>query len=305
MYEDFGVQYQTEGHKHCRPGWVNTECPFCIGNPGLHLGFNLKNEFFVCWRCGWKPTTKAIAKLIHVTEGEAREIIKRYGGRSTLTKTQNAKIIMNKKGFRYPTNTTPLTALHKAYLRKRGFDPHKIEKIWGVLGTGPISQLDNVDYKNRILIPIVWQGEVVSFQTRDITGKHPAKYMACPEDREKVKHKNILYGHPSVWEKESCICVEGVFDVWRLGRRAVATFGIKYTVPQINVLAKKFKKVAVMFDNESQAVKQAEKLVSELRFRGVNASCIYLETAGGKDPGSLSENEARKITRELRLKKMI
>ncbi len=305
LYEDFGVQYQTEGHKHCRPGWVNTECPFCSGNPGLHLGFNIRNEFFVCWRCGWKPTTKTIAKLIHVTENEAREIIKRYGGKSALARNQNTKILLNKKRFKYPSNTDTLAPQHRAYLKRRGFDPDKLEKTWGILGTGPISELDNIDYKNRILIPIFWQGEVVSFQTRDITEKHPAKYMACPEEREKVKHKHILYGHPSVWEKEGCICVEGVFDVWRLGERAVATFGIKYTTPQINVLAKTFKKVAVMFDVESQATKQAEKLVSELRFRGVDASCVYLETKNGKDPGSLSEDEAREIVEKLILEKKI
>jgi len=305
LYEDFGVDYLTEGNKHCTPGWVNTHCPFCEGSKNYHLGFNIQNEFFVCLRCGWKPTIKTIAKLIHVTENEAKEVIKRYGGKSTLAKTQNEKIKINKKPFKYPTNTTILMPQHKAYLERRGFNPDKLEKTWGIMGTGPISKLDNIDYKNRILIPIYWQGEVVSFQARDITGKHPIKYMACPEYREKVKHKHILYGHPSIWEKESCICVEGVFDVWRLGRKAVATFGIKYKIQQIQVLAKTFKKVAVLFDTEPQAVKQAEKLVSELRFRGVEAFNVTFEMENGKDPADLSEDEAKEIVRKLRLRKII
>ncbi len=305
LYEDFRVDYLTEGNKHCTPGWVNTHCPFCEGSKNYHLGFNIQNEFFVCWRCGWKPTIKTIAKLIHVAENEAKEVIKSYGGKTPITKNQNYKIQINKKRFKYPTNTTALATQHKAYLKKRGLDPEKLEKTWGIMGTGPISKLDNIDYKNRILIPIYWQGEVVSFQTRDITGNHPIKYMACPEEREKIKHKHILYGHPSVWEKESCICVEGVFDAWRLGKRAVATFGIKYKIQQINVLAKTFKKVTVLFDTDPQAVEQAKKLVSELRFRGVEAYCVSFEIEDGKDPADLSENEAKQLVRKLRLKKMI
>lgn len=41
LYHDYGVDHRTEGHKHCRPGWVNTECPFCEGNKGFHLGWNI------------------------------------------------------------------------------------------------------------------------------------------------------------------------------------------------------------------------------------------------------------------------
>lgn len=296
LYDDYGIQYKTTGHKHCRPGWVNTECPFCTGNPGLHLGFCFENEIFVCWRCGWKPKTKAIAKLLHVTEAEAREIIKRYGGRSTPPKPQQVQVFLNKKPFKFPSNTGPLGPQHKAYLKARGLNPEYLQKVWQVQGTGPVSKLDNIDYRNRILIPISWNNEIVSFQTRDITGKHPAKYMACPEYREKIKHKHILYGHPSIWQKDSCICAEGVFDVWKLGRRAVATFGIKYTPKQLRILSQ-FKKVVVFFDADPQAIIQAQKLVSELLFRKVDASMYYLKDK--KDPGSLNKAEARQIINYL------
>ena len=53
LYQDYNVPFQTEGHKHCRDGWVNTECPFCTGNPGLHLGATLDGKIFTCWRDGW------------------------------------------------------------------------------------------------------------------------------------------------------------------------------------------------------------------------------------------------------------
>ena len=45
LYQDYGVDHLTEGHKHCRDGWVNTPCPFCSGNDGYHLGWNLYDNY--------------------------------------------------------------------------------------------------------------------------------------------------------------------------------------------------------------------------------------------------------------------
>ena len=81
FYEDYGISYLLEGHKHCRPGWVNTECPFCTGNPGVHLGFSLTENYFHCWRCGGKNTVETIQKLVGCSKDEARRIFKEYGGR--------------------------------------------------------------------------------------------------------------------------------------------------------------------------------------------------------------------------------
>lgn len=292
LYNDFGIPYQTEGHKHCRPGWVNTECPFCIGNPGLHLGFEYQKEIFVCWRCGWKPKGKAIAKLLGVTEPRAWEIIKEYGGKTTPVK--NLAVVQNKKPFRFPTETMKLMKNHKKYLRKRDFKPKELERTWGIMGTGPGAKLDGIDYKNRILIPIRWGNETVSFQTRDISGKHPAKYMACPEFREKIKHKHIIYAHPYALEKRQCLCVEGVTDVWRLGTDAVAVFGIKYTTKQIQVLKNHFDKITVVFDSDIQAIEQAKKLVGELQFFGVDSDFVVIKG----DPADLSQDEVTKLIRK-------
>ena len=54
LFEDYKIPYFTEGYKYCRPGWVNIDCPFCIGSPGPHLGYNLSGNYFNCWRCGGK-----------------------------------------------------------------------------------------------------------------------------------------------------------------------------------------------------------------------------------------------------------
>jgi hypothetical protein len=302
LYRDFNVPHATEGHKHCRPGWVNVECPFCTGNPGLHLGYNLASGGFVCWRCGWHPPILTISKLIHISEPEAKALIKLYGGIVSSAKfTPITKI--KGKDHQLPSNTSPLQSNHRHYLEGRGFDPDKLIKEWNLLGTGPISLLSTgkgkdkkeINFKHRIIAPIIWDGIEVSFQGRDITDKASLKYITCPKDRELIFHKHILYGKQEYW-KESVILVEGITDVWRFGRYSMACFGIKFTPVQVREIAKRFRTVAVCFDGgELQAISQSNKIVAELRFRGVDAFRVDIEG----DPGEMKQEEADYLVNQL------
>jgi hypothetical protein len=293
LYNDYGIPYQTEGHKHCRPGWVNTECPFCIGNPGLHLGATLDGKVFYCWRCGIHFPDESISKLLKINLQEARKLIYEYAGISFVpTKPITRKI--RAKAFKLPSNTDTLTASHEQYLIKRKFNPSVLKEEWNLSSTGPVSLLDSIDYGHRIIIPIYWEDKQVTFQTRDVTNRHPLKYMACPKDRELIHHKHILYRHPNE-KRDVGICVEGVTDVWRLGRIAFATFGIEYTRQQLRLIASLFKTVFVCFDDESQAQIQAKELVYDLRFRGVKAHQITIVG----DPGNLPQKEADRLVQNL------
>lgn len=293
LYKDFNVPFATEGHKHCREGWVNTTCPFCTGNPGMHLGYNMADNFYVCWRCGWKATHKALALLIHVSEKEAKEIARKYGGKSHVKSTVTVRI--GQKKFRLPPSTAPMNDRHKRYLTKRKFDPEVIEKIWDVQGTGPISLMDGISFSHRLVIPIYWENRIVSFQTRDITAKHSLRYITCPEQRERIKHKHIFYQAIPTKDSDACICVEGVTDAWRFGYGAIATFGIKYTKYQVREISKRFKKVFVVFDDDPQAIKQSEKLTAELILRGVDAYSIKIQG----DPGDMAQTDADALKKEL------
>jgi len=293
LYKDFNVPFATEGHKHCREGWVNTTCPFCTGNPGMHLGYNMADDFYVCWRCGWKATHKALALLIHVSEKEAKEIARKYGGKSHVKSTVTVRV--GQKKFRLPPSTAPMNDRHKRYLTKRKFDPEVIEKIWDVQGTGPISLMDGISFSHRLVIPIYWENRIVSFQTRDITAKHSLRYITCPEQREIIKHKHIFYQAIPTKDSDACICVEGVTDAWRFGYGAIATFGIKYTKYQVREISKRFKKVFVVFDDDPQAIKQSEKLTAELILRGVDAYSIKIQG----DPGDMAQTDADTLKKEL------
>lgn len=294
LYQDFGVAHLTEGHKHCRPGWVNTPCPWCTGNPGYHLGFDLQNQHYYCWRCGWHPIVPTIAKILDIKDKEAYHITQQYDISISLF-TKKTELSLAKQEHRMPSGILPLQARHKHYLINRNFNPDQLEQTWGIVGTGPISLLDHIDYKHRIIAPIIWDDRAVSFQARDITGKDPLRYRACPKNRELIHHKHILYGNQNYWWTGFGICVEGITDVWRFGYSAFCTFGIKYTMQQLRVIANSFKKVAVIFDDDPQAVVQAKKLVADLRFRGVEAWRVSIKG----DPGGMQPEQANELLRNI------
>lgn len=293
LYKDYHIPFASEGHKHSRPGWVQVECPFCSGNPGYHLGYNLNEHYFNCWRCGGKHHHKAISKILGVSAQKTDQIIKEYGGvTKRIAKTK--KVEIRRKSHKFPAGFSELQKTHKRYLEKRNFDPEKIEKQWGLVATGPVSFLDGINYSHRIIAPINWKGEQVSFQARDITNKHILKYMACPKDRELIEHQTILYGIPEMWGSR-IIIVEGITDAWRLNGKAVATFGIDYTTSQLRWISKLFKDVVVLFDPDPQATKQAIKLINELRFRGIEATKIDIPT----DPGDMSQDDADHLVKQI------
>ena len=293
LYNDFGISYVTEGHKHTRPNWVNTECPFCCGNPGYHLGYDTVDNKFVCWRCGGKTAWYALSGLLNVSINKAKEIIKKYDGNVYYLNTPEPKIKVL-KNFRLPPHTE-LQKQHKNYLINRQYDPDLLEKTWGLLGTGVDSVLDKIDYKHRILIPYIWNDKIVSFDARAISKNNQFRYMACHADRETINHKHILYGKQSAWT-DTGICVEGCTDVWRMGVNSFAVSGIKYTPQQIRIIAKTFKRVALFFDPEPQAQEQAKKLINELKFRGVDAFNV---TGYECDAGDLPQNEADYIVKQI------
>jgi hypothetical protein len=295
LYQDYNIPYSTDGHKHCRPGWINIECPFCVGNSGVHLGATLDGQRFHCWRCGGKHSIKALCKILNTSYEQVKILIREYGGVKKKSKVATTSAtILKKRPFKFPTGACNLGKQHIQYLKNRKFNATKLERIWELTGTGPIALLEKINYKHRIIAPIYWNGEIVSFQSRDVTNKSDLRYMACPQIRERIDHQNILYGRQSDWGPFG-ICVEGITDVWRFGPIAFSVFGIDYTSNQLREIVNHFKGVAVVFDDDPQAVKQADILIGELKFRGVHAWSVQIEG----DPGSMSQYEANELVQRL------
>ena len=292
FYRDNNIPFVTEGHKHSQPGWVQIKCPFCTGNPGWHLGYSLSQGCFSCWRCGGHSVLWTIKTLLNTSKLKTKVIIQTYKG-SSIRPVGMTRAHKKLKNIDLPPGTLEkLSPPAKKYLTKRGYDPEKLEKIWGLKSTGPIG-----DYKFRIIVPIYFEDHLVSYQGRDFTNRQSLPYKACAKKDESKDHKDCLYGLELV-EEDTVVVVEGITDVWRLGPGAVATFGIKFKTSQINLL-KNFKRVFVLFDPEPQAQAQARKLVETLCNLGVEAEWLELEKEDGEDPGEMSQRDADVLMKDL------
>lgn len=290
LYREYGIDFRTDG-KHVTKGWVGVHCPFCEGSRDYHLGANLRTWAFHCWRCGRHDTVEALSTILRVDKATARSLIRKHkeGGFLPVLKAE-AK---GKSPFVLPP-CRPLSS-SRAYLVRRGFDPDRLEREWGLVETGLAAKLDGIDFSYRIIAPFEWNREVVTFQGRDYTGVSKFRYLACPPARERVSIKTILYGKQEKWDGVG-ICVEGITDVWRLGPLSFACLGISFKTAQLVAIAKHFDRVVVLFDSEPQAQKKARELVDRLTPCGVKA---VVETIPCGDPADLNQEDADYLVRQL------
>lgn len=295
MCRDEGIEVATEGHKHCRPGWLQVPCPFCSGNEGFHLGYNIRTGHFNCWRCGWHPAELVVAEILHCGRLEASTRIGEY--RVHVDKNEN-KAPVHAKDCLLPAGWLPLRQCkkHQRYLERRGFkDPLALAETWSLVGTERLGPLPW-----RLVAPVILNGQLVSYQTRDITGAASVPYKACAEEKEAIHHKHLLYGEELV-PADRIVIVEGIVDAWKLGPGAVSTFGIGYSIQQVKRLAR-FKHKVILYDSDPKGEGQtaARKLASTLMGLAGTVEVVTLQLKKGqKDPGDLDEDEAHEIMRRL------
>lgn len=296
LLSDYNIPFVADGeHQHNTAGWVNVHCPFCSGSPNFHLGIDEERLACHCWRCGGHNIIKTLSALLHLSETSVHALLRQYGLQSSVKiTTRRTSAHVQTKAFRFPRPYTSLTTKGMRYLENRGFDAEKIARKWRLKETGPVSYLDKVSYANRIIIPIFWDRKVVSFQARDLTGLHPAKYMACPKSRERIHHKNIVYTSPK--HKETMIVVEGPADVWRLGSVAAATMGIKFTMSQVMTIASLADRIIILYDAERQAQTQARALATKLKALGKS---VGIETLQKGDPADLTDSDAKHLVKQI------
>lgn len=289
FFQYFGIDYKTEGHKHCRDGWVQIRCPFCFGNEGWHLGYEFEKDWWNCWRCGFHRTWDVLLALLG-SRSLAKDALSKFRGRETLRqrkKKQKKELVLE-----IPAGLQPLTKRARKYLVERKFDPDLLEIVWKIQST---SNFGNLRY--RIYAPIYLNGQLVSWQCRDVTGNSNLRYLGQSEDKEIVNNKDTLYGIDQAIG-QSCVVVEGITDVWRLGPGAVATFGIKYRASQVAMLLNRFTSFHILFDpDDPQAYIQAQKLAGDLSSFGRDVKIWRPDTK--LDPGDFPQDDADSFMRDV------
>lgn len=292
FFRSIGIEPKTEGHKHTQVGWANVRCPFCTGNPGFHLGFHIESGAWRCWRCGNHGLYSVLSAFLGYDKKRIQDAIEKFKGRPTGKVEDERKARGRSHTLLLPQGTVDLLPGHRTYLRERGFQVGKLLQRWGLKSTGPMGA-----YKHRVVVPITFQGKIVSYTARDVTGRAEIKYKSCKLEDEVVYHKSILYGLDLLPYRTGVI-VEGCPDVWRLGPGAVATFGIEFTPDQVMCAAIHLDYAFIFFDPEPQARKQAEKLGLALSALGVGVEILNAPD-GHPDPGDMPQDEADELMLEL------
>lgn len=199
------------------------------------------------------------------------------------------------------------------YLMDRGFDQDVARRHhlrYCVSGwynfDKPDGSTGGQNFSERVIIPVFdINGEMVTFQGRDITGEAERKYL-FPSGLPGTSA--FLYNAHNVVKKPAIIINEGATDVWRTELNiqdtdfekfgVVGSFGIKFSVgrdgrDQMHALMELKKKglrsAIVMWDGEHKAFDQALQACETILRCGLTAEVAKLPQ--DKDPGELSRSE--------------
>jgi hypothetical protein len=277
------IEYITEGHAHCRAGWIQLDCPLCTPNARhWRLGYNLEYGYANCWNCGRVDVFECLNST-GISRKEAYRLLR------SLDKHQHKRKTERFGRLEIPKGVTELMPAHINYLRKRGFNASKIVRLWNVRGIGPYSKL-----KWRLYIPITRHGREVSWTTRAIGNNAKPRYINAETRQEAFPAKQIVYGMEYV--RHATIIHEGPFDVWRTGPGAVCTFGVVYSRAQLLTLSRVPVRI-ICFDSEPDAQKRAHELGKLLSTFPGQTLKIALDS--GKDAAEATEKEVRQLRRFL------
>jgi hypothetical protein len=284
ILEDMGIQFLRTGHHHCRPGWIQLDCPFCgLDTQRFHLGWNLASNYTHCWKCGGHFPDQVLVEL-GMAKNRARALLK---GLDVPEPTESP---VSRNVVRIPTGLEPLPRAHRDYLRGRGFNPKTIARIWQVQGIRIHARLPW-----RIYIPIHYRGEVVSWTTRSINPEAGQRYISASAEEEKMNHKSLVYGQDHC--HHSIVVVEGPMDAWNIGPGACALFGTAFTAAQVRKLVAHPYRY-IVFDSTTEAQARAGELASQLSaFPGLTEVIIL----DADDPGSASATEIKLLRRATKL----
>lgn len=284
LLRDLGIRSIREGHNHCRPGWVQIDCPQCSPSSNhFRLGINVHYLYASCWACGRVSLPACLAEASDMPLNRIRSLlagVDKVGRGDTGVRHQGT--------LKMPLGVSPMLPQHKRYLRDRGIDPDEAESLWGVKGIGIAPTMSW-----RLWIPIHHKGALSSWTTRSIgRGK---RYINAPSDMEAFPAKRTLSG--SHLASHVIMVTESPMSRLLLGRGCVDTGGVGITEAQIKQMAK-FPVRYICLDADAVGQRKAEELCQTLKVMPGKTINIVLES--GKDPGECSKTEQEQLKRLLR-----
>ena len=279
--------------------WINIDCPYCDEEKGhYNLGLNCAGNYYHCWKSIHSyPLTKVLSDVLSISQSEVREILKDYEGGATIVKKEKFSKV---KYLELPTDT--FTSVERKYLKSRNFDPKYLHKKYNIVGGG----IDG-PWKFRIIIPVYYQGKLMSWTGRSILSKKKLKELGIPRYKnlsieKSVKNIKELFFNIDNCKSDTVVLTEGAFDVLRFDGNVICSMGTELTEGQINLLSNRFRKIFILFDNEPEAQEKARKFGLQLSAIGLDVEIVNAyEDFGKNDMGECTKEEIGIIKKELQI----
>lgn len=292
LLETLRVRFGWAKVEHSQNGrFITTVCPVC-GKRKLAVD-SLKGTYR-CWRgCGWGYIDKLLGRKFNIKRTDVPPEI--YTPPVWIPPGDSPSLL------EFGEDSAP-----NLYLKGRGYDPTYLAETYSVRFCSDGKYFGGNAYSthNTLIFPILVGSECIAWQSRLLYDpKHLSdaecvalgmtysesgrlkrfpKYFTMPGYKKGMG----LYNIDQATQSNLVVIVEGVFDVFAVGKCAVATFGKEITSHQVGIVANNWNTAVILLDDDADNA--AGNLVSRLGAAGVKAVSVHLPD--GKDAGETSQS---------------
>jgi DNA primase len=253
------------------PDEVRVNCPYCPDTK-YHMYINVKKRLFHCFRCGASGRLEDGPLRLSLYQQMVQEFLQPPRQTTSVVPVDVQLPTEFKRLVGRPTSFLGRRAL--SYLvTQRGLTLQEVDHYHlGYCAMG--------HYQERIIIPILEQGELVYFVARSFTNRQP-KYL-----NPHIEKHGVLFRGTDLTGDFIVVC-EGVFDAIRLSRLVpvVALLGKEASDLQLMKIREIAEKAIVMLD--ADALGHAIQLCLRL----LQLMPTILIMLNHSDPGSLTTDE--------------
>lgn len=281
MYENFErVTVSSDGtHFHAR-------CPLCgdskksLSKKRFHCDWEPDKVFWQCWNCSESGNFLTLyARLKGISNSDAYKILYKFDHEDykNSLKKQN--------GTTHHTETDKPNNNHNYILKDCIDENKKVDSVlWGTWCNAlvsfrkdrqippnyPVYFAYQGKYKNRIIIPIIKNGNIIYFQARRV-----------PETDIQPKYKNpagekslIIHNEDNFDEDKYIMITEGLLDSFSIGNQGTTCLGKEIIEEFLAVLFQKTKKgIILIYDNDEDGYKSLKKFMFGYKKKKVNKYC--------------------------------